>query len=291
MSISVYRIASKNYVDAQIGGVQFTMSGLQTQINTLGSNKMDKVSGATFENLPEFGAGGTLKDSGVKKEDFERVIYKLASFQGTPDDNHYPTEKLVKDNLDLINTDISSLETIVNAINAGPAGVYSTLADLESAFPTGDPHIYLVVENGNWYYWDGASWESGGVYQDTTAFNDLAGVGRTTETVYQNSQDILSILSELLNKANRVSGATPGNLATLNSDGDPLDSGVNVGYFNNQIDRNRKDIIQTVRKQNKLLTEDLTLTPAQVNYSMLEATVGAGVTVTVEEGAEWVVFD
>lgn len=290
MSISVYRIASKQYVDAQIGGVQFTMTGLQTQINTLNNNKMDKVTGATFENLPEFGAGGTLKDSGVKKEDFEQVIRKIASFQVTPDDHHYPTEKLVKDNIDSISVDISDLQTIVGAINAGPAGIYNDIYELIADDPD-KGYIYLTLDNGHWNYWDGTDWVSGGIYQDTTAFNDLAGAGRTTENVFQNAQDILSIITAMLEKVNKPPVAVEGNLAKFNNERDVIDSGVTVGYFDDQIDENRNDIIRTIRTQQKLLTKDMVLTPARVNYSMLEAVVGAGVTVTVEEDAEWVIFD
>lgn len=60
-------------------------------------------------------------------------------------------------------TDVRSL--IANIGNASPKGVYATVSDLETAFPTGTDGIYVVSADGNWYYWDGASWTSGGVYQ------------------------------------------------------------------------------------------------------------------------------
>lgn len=49
----------------------------------------------------------------------------------------------------------------------GPKGVYPTLSALQNAFPTGTNGIYVVSENGHWYYWNGSAWSDGGVYQAT----------------------------------------------------------------------------------------------------------------------------
>ena len=48
-----------------------------------------------------------------------------------------------------------------------PRGAFSTLQDLESAYPNGAEGVFLVRENGHWYYWDGNAWTDGGVYQAT----------------------------------------------------------------------------------------------------------------------------
>ncbi|MDD3388323.1 MAG: hypothetical protein PHU58_07650 [Prevotella sp.] len=75
--------------------------------------------------------------------------------------------------------------------SGGPAGVYDTLAELQSDDPNHE-RIYVVTADGNWYYWGGSDWEAGGVYNDSTSFHDLAGAGRTTETVKGNADDILA---------------------------------------------------------------------------------------------------
>lgn len=63
---------------------------------------------------------------------------------------------------------ITNLQTMISSIASGsPKGVYATLADLETAFPTGADGIYVVSADGHWYYWNGLAWTSGGVYQAT----------------------------------------------------------------------------------------------------------------------------
>ncbi|MCM3208486.1 hypothetical protein [Paenibacillus illinoisensis] len=60
------------------------------------------------------------------------------------------------------------VDTKISAVsNGSPKGVYPTLAALTSAYPSGDSGIYVVSSNGNWYYWNGTVWTSGGVYQST----------------------------------------------------------------------------------------------------------------------------
>jgi hypothetical protein len=49
--------------------------------------------------------------------------------------------------------------------SGSPKGVYTTLALLQSAYPTGATVAYLVTDDGNWYYWNGTTWTPGGVYQ------------------------------------------------------------------------------------------------------------------------------
>ena len=64
------------------------------------NGKADKVSGATNGDLAELDSNGNLTDSGKKTSDFEQVTNKVTSWQSTPDNTHYPSEKLVKDDLD-----------------------------------------------------------------------------------------------------------------------------------------------------------------------------------------------
>lgn len=60
-------------------------------------------------------------------------------------------------------------KTEVQAVASGsPAGVYATVAALTAADPNHNK-IYLVIEDGNWYYYNTtlSQWNSGGIYQAT----------------------------------------------------------------------------------------------------------------------------
>ena len=60
----------------------------------------------------------------------------------------------------------SQLSTIVSG---APKGTYTDLTALQTAYPNGAEGIFLVLENGHWYYWhtDTSVWSDGGVYQST----------------------------------------------------------------------------------------------------------------------------
>lgn len=59
-------------------------------------------------------------------------------------------------------------KTALSGVASGsPAGVYANLATLQSAEDADKTRIYLTTDNGNWNYWNGSSWVSGGVYQAT----------------------------------------------------------------------------------------------------------------------------
>jgi len=66
----------------------------------------------------------------------------------------------------IVNDIFLTLENQIGALSSGsPAGVYSTVSDLETADPNHD-RIYVVTANNNWYYWDvtNEEWASGGLY-------------------------------------------------------------------------------------------------------------------------------
>ena len=67
-----------------------------------------------------------------------------------------------------IDEKISDLESLIsNLASASPKGVYATLADLQTAYPTGTTGIYVIQADGHWYYWSGSAWTDGGTYQAT----------------------------------------------------------------------------------------------------------------------------
>lgn len=88
------------------------------------------------------------------------------SSDGHMEKNDNVSEVYSSDETDLQITSLRDL--ISNLANGGPKGVYATLTDLETADPSHD-FIYLVTENGKWYYYDTIlnSWTAGGTYQST----------------------------------------------------------------------------------------------------------------------------
>lgn len=79
-------------------------------------------------------------------------------------------------------------DRISNFPKGNPSGVYTTLADLKTAFPNGNSNIYVVSADGNWYYWSGSAWSSGGKYQETgIAENSIDGPKLMAETIQRHN--------------------------------------------------------------------------------------------------------
>src|SRR5690625_584100 len=65
-----------------------------------------------------------------------------------------------------LNDNFSYLESRYESMDKGsPKGSFETLDELETAYPNGDDGIFVVNEDGNWYYWGGEEWTAGGIYQ------------------------------------------------------------------------------------------------------------------------------
>lgn len=62
---------------------------------------------------------------------------------------------------------------VAQVISGSPKAIYPTLAELQTAHPTGTTGVYVVTENGNWYYWNNSAWVSGGVYQAASFTDDF----------------------------------------------------------------------------------------------------------------------
>ncbi|HKM05815.1 MAG TPA: hypothetical protein VJ869_02395 [Sphaerochaeta sp.] len=91
--------------------------------------------------------------------------------------------------------DTGSLETRIGVAegliaglgSGGPKGTYADLGALNLADPD-HSEIYLTLDDGHWAYYDTSAFvDSGQVYSDSAALSDLAGAGRTVETVKDNA--------------------------------------------------------------------------------------------------------
>lgn len=104
--------------------------------------------------------------------------------------------------------DTASLKADAMA-SGSPKGVYATLTDLQTAFPTGTTGAYLVTADGHWYYWNGSAWTDGGVYQAT---------GLVDGSVSGDKTDFMKIGKNKFNKTAVTTGkyvnSSTGNLST-----------------------------------------------------------------------------
>ena len=110
------------------------------------------------------------------------------------------------DNADLSETDISMIEQAIEAASTikpyGSPLVASTVAGM-----TDHEKVYVYVgsetgyTSGNWYYWDGSAWTSGGVYNSVAVQTDttltLSGVAADSKKVGDELNDLKSQITQL----------------------------------------------------------------------------------------------
>ena len=127
--------------------------------------------GDTFDengnyNKTKWETGDRISQGKLNK--IEDAIYTINE---TNNNEHMMFSRLISNNYNVLNSikaDITYVDDIFKkASSGGPKGVYLSLSDLASAIPEGDNNIYLTSDNGNWNYWNGSSWVTGGVYQST----------------------------------------------------------------------------------------------------------------------------
>lgn len=105
------------------------------------------------------------------------------------------------------------VDTLAASLASGsPKGTYTTVAALETAFPTGNTNIYVVTADGKWYYWSGSVWTPGGIYQAT---------GLADKTVTPKTTSFIKVSTNLLD----VKTFTKGFNVDLTT-GEPIASGV-----------------------------------------------------------------
>lgn len=114
----------------------------------------------------------------ISNKDFTSLISKISSLE---------TYIKYLDNSKVSNVDLSTKisqqnEKISNIISGTPKGTFATLAALQTAYPRGTEGVFLVLENGHWYYY-ASGWKDGGVYQGV-------GIADGTVTLPKLSSDI-----------------------------------------------------------------------------------------------------
>ena len=132
----------------------------------------------------------------------------------------------------------NSIEQFKNIVSGAPAGVFATLSDLAEANSQGKldtTKIYIVEEDGCWYYYNGEQWSAGGTYQATKIANN-------------------SIAPEITN-FKKTCGLMPSAGwiigSALNASGNPTKA-ENSSYNENYVDLNGAKRIYTTKFNSKL---------------------------------------
>ncbi|MCE2688111.1 MAG: hypothetical protein LW595_06175 [Rickettsiales bacterium] len=90
------------FVNKKVAGLYVsngTAWNIITPVEIDGYQKL--ITTPTNDNIAITDANGQTKDGGKKISDLEQIVNKVITFSATPANVKYPTEKLVKDNLDL----------------------------------------------------------------------------------------------------------------------------------------------------------------------------------------------
>ncbi len=92
----------------------------------------------------------------------------LLSFQngkGIADLSEADHETLSGALIEVLQNGVSKKTSIANFFTGSPAGTKASLAALEADFPDGEEGTYVTSDTGHWYFWNGSTWEDGGLYQ------------------------------------------------------------------------------------------------------------------------------
>ena len=92
------------------------------------------------------------------------------------------------DILRTVNNQNATISTINNKVNSAVSGaplIAETAGDM-----TDTTRIYVLITDGHWYYYDGDSWEDGGVYQASVPSPSIESLQDQIDAIYTNSTEI-----------------------------------------------------------------------------------------------------
>lgn len=104
----------------------------------------------------------------IEADVVEKVDNKVTEL--TPQINNLTAQLAQKADQAFVDSQFSSI------VSGAPKGTYTNLTALQTAYPNGADGVFLVLENGHWYYWNSTSsaWSDGGLYQATSSDEFLA---------------------------------------------------------------------------------------------------------------------
>ncbi|WP_260313732.1 SGNH/GDSL hydrolase family protein [Lactococcus lactis] len=106
----------------------------------------------------------------IGNKDFSSLLNKIGLLETNI--SYLDNTKVDKDEMNVkikLLNDLKADKTFVDAqfasiVSGSPKGTFATLTALQSAYPNGTEGVFLVLENGHWYYY-ASGWKDGGVYQ------------------------------------------------------------------------------------------------------------------------------
>lgn len=111
-----------------------------------------------------------------------KLADSVGAIQAQIDAGNVVTLKAFNDSSAELMTRQNNLEYAINEklsqMRTAPRGIAS-LSSLQSKYPSGDDNLYVTVDTGHWYYWDGSAWSDGGVYQ--TQATDQTVIDKATD--------------------------------------------------------------------------------------------------------------
>lgn len=106
----------------------------------------------------------------IGNKDFSSLLNKIGLLETNI--SYLDNIKVNKDEMNVkikLLNDLKADKTFVDAqfasiVSGSPKGTFATLTALQSAYPNGTEGVFLVLQNGHWYYY-ASGWKDGGVYQ------------------------------------------------------------------------------------------------------------------------------
>ncbi len=137
-----------------------------------------------------------------------RRVENLGLIKANIKDVNQQNEKVLlevskKANQDYVDAQLSAI------VSGTPKETFTTLKELENKYPSGAKGVFLVTENGYWYYWNDISkkWTDGGVYQGLeVGFDTITGRNVVANSLTAKDTNFLTESSNLFNKEKRVKG-------------------------------------------------------------------------------------
>ena len=161
----------------------------------------------------------TVGDDTLILQDADLRRKKVNSFQSTPDNNHYPSEKLVKDSLDekLNSSEKGANNGVASLDSAGkvPSSQLPTIPDVSTKYDTGDTSETTLDDADYFPFYD----NSASAKRKSLWSNIKAKLKTYFDSIYLTSHQ------DITGKADKVSNPTNGNFAALDANGNLTDSG------------------------------------------------------------------
>jgi len=182
------------------------------------SDKADKVSGATNGNFAGLDSNGNLTDSGSKAGDF------ATSAQGAKADSAYQKPSGGIPDTDLSSGVQASLGKADTAVQPGNLATVATSGSYTDLSNTPDLSGYALSSSL-------ATVATSGDYNDLDNLPTIPTVDQSYDASSVNAQSGVAVASAISDKADKVSSATNGNFAGLDSNGNLTDSGSKASDF------------------------------------------------------------